>query len=140
MLLLNFGSSMCTCPCINPLLANVRYLSIGLHLCILAPIIISLSLALHPDCLNCSKLVSKIQSVKQFSLLPTCRTVVKELQGYQEPLQKLLVRLRVHAQAEPQYAVFVPYLGKSTKELDAYIEQSLANIWQLQALPLDKAI
>ena len=65
--------------------------------------------------------------------------MVKELQTYQEPLQKLLVRLKLVSQAETQYACFVPDLEKSTKELDAYIEASLSSIWQFEALPMDKA-
>ena len=63
---------------------------------------------------------------------------MKELEGYREPLQKLLAKLRVTAQADKKYAMFQPELTKSVQDLGAFIDKSLDTIWQFEALPIEK--
>ena len=66
------------------------------------------------------------------------RLVVKELEGYREPLQKLLAKLRVTAQADKKYAMFQPELTKNVQDLGGFIDKSLDSIWQFEALPIEK--
>ena len=65
--------------------------------------------------------------------------MVKELEDYREPLQKLLAKLRVTAQADSKYDMFQPELTKAVKDLGTFIDRSLDSIWQFEALPLEKA-
>lgn len=70
--------------------------------------------------------------------MSTDRAVIKECQGYEEPLSKLLARLRVVAKCDEKYQCWLPDLKKSVDDLSAFIAQSLNNIWSYEALSLDK--
>ena len=69
----------------------------------------------------------------------TYRAVVKELQGYTEPLAKLLARLRVVAATDAKYKVWLPDLEKASKELGEFVDASLNSIWAFEALNLAEA-